>query len=151
MKEDSKLRQGEKSRRSMLKFLGLTPLAILASSTNLVEQPVNASIQPNVVNSASNTFSVTTAPLSANQTYNTGALDCQNADEFGVNVYADQSGTLNVETSVDSTNWRLVDVVPIVGSVPINRIYAVTTRYMRLRYVNGGTGQTIFELGATQR
>jgi hypothetical protein len=139
----------KKSRRSMLKFFGLTPLAVL--STTLVDQPAKASLQPDIVSSSGNTFNVHTTPLLANSTDIVGPLDCTSSDELGVNVYTEQPGTLNVETSVDSTKWRLVDVVSVVGFVPINRIYAVTAQYMRLRYVNGGTIQTVFELGATQR
>jgi len=139
----------KKSRRSMLKFFGLTPLAVL--STTLVDQPAKASLQPDIVSSSGNTFNVHTTPLLANSTDIVGPLDCTSSDEVGVAVYADQPGTLYVETSIDNSSWRVVDTVQVASAVPINRVYSVTTRWMRLRYRNGGIAQTVFELGATQR
>lgn len=139
------------SKRRVLKLFGLASLAVLASLGLGQESVVKASSQPDVVTNTTNTFSTTTTPLPGAGTATLPPLNCQSADEVGASVYTDMPGTLYVETSQDSTNWRVSDSVPVVANAPVNRIYAVTTPYMRLRYVNGSVSQTVFELSAVLR
>jgi len=157
MSENS--RRASNDRRSFLSgLLKLFPLAILGPSVANVEQPVNATLQPDLVSNTTNTFTTWPTLLPANQTAIVGPLDCHLSDEVGVSVYANRSGTLYVETGasdlappVNSSSWRLVDVLQVMAGVPANRVYAVTTPWMRLRYKNDGLAQTVFELVAVNR
>jgi hypothetical protein len=139
------------ARRRILEPLGLTPLAVLARATVSVSERASALLQPNAVSNTVNTFTLTATPLSAGASTTIGPLDCTSSDEVGVTVYANQPGTLYVETSINNSSWRVVDTVQVASAAPINRVYSVTTRWMRLRYRNGGIAQTVFELGAVQR
>lgn len=66
---------------------------------------------------------------------------------FVANAYANQAGTLYVEKSTDNTNWRLAaKPVAVAIDLPEQVEVRVTTRYMRVRYVNGTTAQTLFSL-----
>jgi len=91
----------DNDRRRILELLGLTPLAVLAPSVS--EQLASASLQPDLVSSTSNTFAISTTPLPANGSVILGPLDSQKSDEVGVSVYANQPGTLNVETSLNNS------------------------------------------------
>ena len=77
--------------------------------------------------------------------------DCLNYAEFCVSCFADQAGTLYVENSVDGVTWRTHDTIAVAASTPVNRVYAVTMRYNRVRYLNGAVGQTAFELVTIRR
>lgn len=108
-------------------------------------------MQPDIVRNTANSFTVTTTPLGANQTTILGPIDCQKSDELAVIVYANEPGTLYVEISVSNSAWRLVDVIQVASTIPVNRAYSVTRRWMRLRYKNGGIAQSVFELGVARR
>lgn len=64
-------------------------------------------------------------------------------------VFSDQGGTLNIEHSVDGQNWDVNDnpitVAGGVGQVFERKVYGA---FLRLRYVNGATPQTVFRLSA---
>ena len=98
---------------------------------------------------AQNTESITA--LDAVATCTGATRDCQYFATFCVSCFADQAGTLFVENSVDGTTWRRHDTVAVAASTPVNRVYAVTLRYNRVVYTNGGVAQTVFELVTVQR
>jgi len=95
----------------------------------------------------------TTTPLGANATYTSGSFD--NLDSrlgfIGALAFADQpSASLGfmVEQSIDGTNWDLQsgkrDVSANVGAgIKVGMV----ARYVRVKYINGATAQTVFRLG----
>jgi len=147
--------KSKQARRNFLKLLGLTPLAFLNPSLDI--DPVKAQVQPEVVTNTGNTFSNTITPLGSAGTVTLppgpvpAGFDCITSDELAASVFTDQAGTLFVEASQDNATFRVADSVPVYPNLPVNRVYAVTTRYMRLRYINGNNAQTVFEMSAALR
>lgn len=71
---------------------------------------------------------------------------------FVANAIADQDGTLYIQKSTDNTTWRNAAMVAVTANVPKELIVKVTTRYIRVYYVNGAGAQTLFLLtSALQR
>lgn len=70
---------------------------------------------------------------------------------FAANAYADQAGTLFIEKSTDNTNWRPAAQVAVAATVPAELRIFITTRYNRVRYVNGAAAQTVFLLSSTMQ
>lgn len=70
---------------------------------------------------------------------------------FAANAYADQAGTLYIEKSTDNTTWRPAAQVAIVANAPAELKILITTRYNRVRYVNGSVAQTAFLLTSTMQ
>jgi hypothetical protein len=118
--------------------------------------PVDANGNPltTVTGNARNTTLITNTPLGSNGTYTQA---WQDANAIGINyvsasVYSDQSGTLYIDLADDQNNPILsVQSVTVTGGQPTLSQWPQTikTRYWRLRYVNGGTAQTTFELYQT--
>lgn len=65
-----------------------------------------------------------------------------------VNVFAfaDQAGTLFVEFSVDGTNWDKSNSFAVTASTASIQSLAPSAQFVRVRYVNGATPQTVFRL-----
>ena len=65
-----------------------------------------------------------------------------------VRAFADQAGTLFVEQSRDSTTWRnpATHSVTVAAGETRQLTVDIVTRYWRVRYVNGATLQSVFEL-----
>src|SRR4051794_17050593 len=64
-------------------------------------------------------------------------------------VFSDQGGTLNIEHSVDGTNWDVNDApITVAGGTGQAFVRTVYGPFLRLRYVNGATPQTVFRLSA---
>lgn len=139
--------------QTMLKTGKQNPLPVLLYGPN--GQPISSS-SPLVTSPIANraTTLVTNTPLGANGTY---TQPWQDANALGVNyvsasVYSDKSGTLYIDLADDTNNPMLgVQSVSVTGGTPTRLQYpqTITTRYWRLRYVNGGTAQTNFELYQT--
>lgn len=73
---------------------------------------------------------------------------------FCATAFADQAGTLNIEQSLDSgTTWQVVGTAAVAANVVQQITVNVTgaagsTNLFRVRYVNGGTNQTLFRLSS---
>lgn len=70
---------------------------------------------------------------------------------FAANAYADQAGTLYLEKSTDNTTWRPARQVAVAADTPVELKMLITTRYNRVRYVNGAVAQTAFLLTSTMQ
>lgn len=70
---------------------------------------------------------------------------------FAANAYADQAGTLYLEKSTDNTTWRPALQVAVAAATPVELKMLITTRYNRVRYVNGAVAQTAFLLTSTMQ
>ena len=61
-------------------------------------------------------------------------------------VYSDKGGTLYVEQSGDGLSWDVIDTISITGGTGAKFSYEKVAQHARVRYVNGGTDQTVFRL-----
>ena len=61
-------------------------------------------------------------------------------------VYSDVSGTLYVEQSGDGLSWDVIDTVSVAGGTGAKFSYEKVAQHARVRYVNGGTDQTVLRL-----
>lgn len=64
-------------------------------------------------------------------------------------VFADESGTLNVDHSPDGLNWDYTDTLAVVADAGDTFTYPLNAPFWRLRYVNDATPQTEFRLSAS--
>ena len=96
-------------------------------------------------------FTDSTANLAAAATFtgvsrDAGTATALNNSRFVGRTFSDQAGTLFIEQSRDGAVWR----GPPGIAVAINEVrefnVPVITRFVRVRYVNGATAQTVFEL-----
>lgn len=64
-------------------------------------------------------------------------------------VFSDQGGTLNIEHSTNGTDWDVNDS-PITVAAGVGQVFSrpIYGAYVRLRYVNGATPQTVFRIQA---
>jgi hypothetical protein len=63
-------------------------------------------------------------------------------------VFADEAGSLNIEQSADGTNWDLTETISVVADTGQGFKKDIYAPYVRLRYVNGGSDQTVFRIAA---
>lgn len=70
---------------------------------------------------------------------------------FAANAFADQAGTLYIDKSTDGTTWRAAAQVALAANVPAELRTLITTRYNRVRFVNGSVAQTAFLLTSTMQ
>lgn len=63
-------------------------------------------------------------------------------------IYADQAGEIFIEQSMDGTNWDLSTNYGILAGDGKGFKEDVFGPYVRVRYVNGATPQTVFRLTA---
>lgn len=108
------------------------------SSTNPIPG-IHASLQ-----SSNNT---TTTPLGISATY-TGTGEQNDYPEVMVSCFADVTGTLYFDFSVNGTDWRTFPTAGFAVAANTHEIHTAVKgpRYFRVRYVNDGTGQTTFQL-----
>lgn len=95
------------------------------------------------------TFNHTTTALAAGATFTGATLNLGPNHSFNRHravVYADQPGTLYLEQSRDGTNWRVTATVAVTAGTPAEIEDLIVHQYQRVRYVNGATAQTAFEL-----
>lgn len=64
-------------------------------------------------------------------------------------VFADQAGTLYLEQSRDGSTWRTTTTQAITASTATIVEEKIVCQYVRVRYVNGATGQGTFELNSS--
>jgi len=95
----------------------------------------------------------TTTPLGANATYTSGGYDNYygRLGFIGALAFADQASATDgfmVEQSIDGTNWDLQSgKTTVSANVGSGIKVAMVARYVRVKYINGGTAQTVFRLG----
>ena len=98
------------------------------------------------------TANSSTANLGSGATFTGTGEDTDGYVAITVAVYASHASAtdgLKLEYSADNTNWRWDDVFTLAaGAAKVFRTSPVA-RYFRVRYVNGGTTQTTFELSTT--
>lgn len=90
--------------------------------------------------------------LAANATYTGATRDTGVAagaacpySYFNAQFYSDQNGTGYVDGSLDGVTWfPLTSGIALTGGIPLSVQVAVTCRYKRQRFLNGGTLQTAF-------
>src|SRR5688572_30165098 len=63
-------------------------------------------------------------------------------------VFADQAGSLIIEQSADGSNWDLQETIAVVANTGQGFKKDLYAPYVRVRYVNGATPQTVFRLTA---
>lgn len=91
---------------------------------------------------------VTVTPLGANETYTTRWEDVSQWDGLIVALKSDQTGTLNVEFSVNASTVDSTLTFDVAAATnEVHRI-TVTRQYFRIRYVNDATPQTYFRVSA---
>ena len=94
-------------------------------------------------------YTDSTTALGASATFTGTARDTGSTgyyNKFRAQAYADQAGTLYIEQSRDSSTWRVSATVSVGAGETKQVDVLIYTRYVRVRYVNGGTAQGAFEL-----
>jgi len=89
---------------------------------------------------------LTTTPLGANASFTSSADDRLYRTQKTViaHAFSDQAGTLYIEQSPDGTNWDLSESVSVPANTGTALVTTVKSKYVRFRYVNGATAQTVF-------
>jgi hypothetical protein len=99
-------------------------------------------------------------PLAGNATYTGTSRQCSMSgvpsNKFRVGVYADQAGTLYIQVSPNGTDWYDAKFKSDAGTWVVSLAVSATTfawaelplclPYVRVKYTNGATIQTIFKL-----
>lgn len=93
----------------------------------------------------------TTIPLSANSEWTSTTDSSTKTGKVVGSVYSDVSGTLHVEQSPDGTNWDIVDSFTVAGGSGLKFNVEKVCTYLRVRYVNGSSAQTVFRLYVYRR
>lgn len=95
--------------------------------------------------SATKVIDTTTTPLGIAGEYISATFDHGTGGSFITHyVFADVPGTHYHEVSHDGTNWKIADTETVAADVVLMERHEAQVRYSRLRYVNGGTAQTVF-------
>ncbi len=114
-------------------------MAYETSQLNTQETKLTGSLVPQ-------TLSPAPAPLAASATYTSTTLSLGVYDKIVGSVYADQTGTLDVNQSYDGKNWDVQSNVTVSASTPTGFNIAVVAPYQQVVYTNGSTAQTTFRL-----
>jgi hypothetical protein len=133
----------------LLLGLGLFGIKTLGTlNKNVValnEEPnLGAFIPAGGIESANNS---TTTLLAAEATF-TGTGEQNNLAQVGVYSFANTTGTLYFDWSVDGTNWHSFPTAgyDIAANIPEFHTAVKLGRYYRTRYINGSTAQSTFRL-----
>ena len=94
-------------------------------------------------------FRGTVTPLAKNASWTSQVGLRERHDTLDGIVFADQSGTLHVEQSADGTNWDLDTTTAVSASTGASFTVRLFAPYWRLRYVNGGSDQSVFRVEAS--
>ena len=92
------------------------------------------------------TLSPTPAPLAASATYTSDTLSLGSYDKIVGSVYADQTGTLDINQSFNGSDWDVQSSITVSASTPTGFNVSVVAPYQQLVYTNGATAQTVFRL-----
>ena len=118
--------------------------------------PVNqvSSVTANIGTCGGSIYPDTAAPLAGGASFTGTSRDIGSSGgyrTFAANVFADQDGTLYIDKSTDNATWRPAAQVAVTASVPAQVYAFITTRYNRVRFVNGSVAQTAFLLTSTMQ
>lgn len=99
-------------------------------------------------------YTGTNAVLAANGEYVSPTMVTDRADSISGMVFSDQGGTIFIEQSFDplavtsptSAKWDLSTSYAVTANTGRGFSEALYGPYVRVRYVNGATGQTAFRL-----
>lgn len=89
-----------------------------------------------------------TTPLGSNATYTSPWILADNCPSLTGSVFANQSGTLNVDQSPDGVNADITDSTAITASTGTKFSVNINLTYVRLRYVNGASAQATLRLAS---
>ena len=121
---------------------------VLQRLTDITNRLTDISSNAGWIASEANFALLTTTALAANASFTSSAVDRRYRTHRTVvaHAFADQAGTLYIEQSPNGTNWDLVENVALSANAGVALVTVVESRYIRFRYVNGATAQTIFRL-----
>ena len=87
------------------------------------------------------------SPLLANETF-TGVSDLNDEPQVGVSCFSDTDGTLYFDFSVNGSDWRTFPSGGFGVSASIHEFHTAVKlgRYFRVRFVNGSSNQSTFQL-----
>jgi hypothetical protein len=91
-------------------------------------------------------FSSTNTPLSGNAVYLSPTMQTDRADYISGTAFADQAGTLYVEQSPNGSDWDLSTSYAILANTGKGFNEYLYAPYVRLRFVNGASAQSVFRL-----
>ena len=116
----------------------LTDINSNTSTTKLILYiPTNAEIYTTDILTASAVYTSTT------KTYLSSRLG-----HMAVIAYSDVDGTIAIEGSIDATNWDIVlGTQALTGGTGTSLNIIVPCQYVRAKYTNGATDQTVFRFG----
>lgn len=130
----------------------------LSDGTNPVGTPGNPLSVNIITGGGSNTTGVqsvvsagnsSTTPLAGGATFTGSSVDLTATPGY-VTVqsqsFADVAGTLQIQFSVDGTNWDHVITAAAPAGNPTSVANGIHARFMRVVYINGGTPQATFRL-----
>ena len=92
--------------------------------------------------------------LAANATFTGTSRDAGSTVGYGVfyaSAFSDQAGTVYIDKSTDATTWRAAAQATVAAGVPSEITAHITTRYNRVRFLNGATLQTAFLLTSSMQ
>lgn len=93
----------------------------------------------------------TTTPLAGSGTFSGTSIDVSVYGVITVFVFADQAGTLNLEFSINGTNWDDVNSYAVSASTALSVQFGPQARFFRVVYQNGGSAQSVFRLQTIER
>jgi len=105
------------------------------------------------LDSPANSVTFTTTPLGANATYASSSYNNYygRLGFIGALAFADQPSATDgfmVEQSINNVNWDLQSgKTTVSANVGKGIKVAMLARFVRVKYINGGTAQTVFRLG----
>ena len=111
-----------------------------------IEQQTSDALKVYEVQVRKDTLGYSTAPLGANASVTLGPYDAIIYKYVNITVFADQAGTLYIEQSSDGANWDISESISVSANTGQGISREVIGRYVRVRYVNGATAQTVFRL-----
>ena len=89
-----------------------------------------------------------TQPLAGNAEWASNAIITGTADFITGLAFSDQSGSLRIEQSADGTNWDYSTTVAVTGGTGAKFKEDIVAPFVRVRYINGATPQTVFRISA---
>lgn len=94
-------------------------------------------------------FLHSTTALGASASFTGNTMDLGGNHEYRYNnvmAYSDQAGTLYVDQSRDGSTWYAYATIATTGGAVSIQSVPIVQRYSRVRFANGATAQTVFEL-----
>lgn len=108
------------------------------------------SYKPQIQNMISTVNSTTLTPMTSGQTWTGTAEDVTKYGRAGISVYTPfgeaTDGTLWVEVSRDGTEWSTIPRTFSDTSTAQPHMWAIVEKYFRVRYVNGSSSATTFQI-----